>query len=166
MKKTIILLCASGLFFQSCHRGLSQDSSKTRIHLIPEIFETKTKAHLTAGTRVYLTANQIPLIKDIRPTQILIFKTSNMVLSEDGEVLIAVGSNGIAKVIRVESKGRTSPDIITLRLESVSAQDGQIIPLHSEDITFSVNLYDREAPLFKKDFMLSGVVQSDVPLRF
>ncbi len=163
MKKSIFYLCAFGLFFQSCHIGLGQAGLT---HLIPETFETKEKVLLPAGTPVFLSCNQAPLMKEVRASQILIFKTSRAVSSKDGNILIAEGSNGIAKIVRVESKGRTAPDVVTLQLECVSASDGQMIALKSEPVTISVNLYDREALLLKKGFGLSGVIPTDVMIQF
>jgi len=94
----------------------------------------KKEVVLKAGTEIQLESDQYYDGKNLRQNQEVLFRTKYPVIVDE-EVLIAAGAPVVGRIIRFE-KNRTMgrPGYLEIRIESVTAIDGQQIRLDAPDI--------------------------------
>lgn len=154
--------------FVSCGLALAQFQAckaPTTVHSsAPELSSLISTTPLPSGTVVHFSPSKNPLIKHINTGTPINFKTIQEVVV-DGKILIPNNSTALGSIVKIESKGSYNADIVTIRMEYVTAIDGQIIALAPKDVMIKVNLHDAQAYLFHYNFSSSALVAQNSYIR-
>lgn len=160
MKKVCLFLSCLGVFaqFQACKVPTSN-------YRAAELSSIIISTPLKSGTPISLAPIKSPLIKQINTGTSINFKTTQDIVV-DGKTVIKANSMALGSISKIQPKGSYNADIVTIKMEYVTAADGQIIALTSKDINIKVNLHDVNAPLFSNNFSASALVANDNYIRF
>lgn len=153
MKKTTFAIAVGVLsHFVAC-------KAPTQSYQFSEISNI-TSTTVYSGTAINLTPANTMLIKDVSTQKAIYFKTASP-LVVDGKTVIPLNSMAKGTIIKVESKGMNSADIVSIQLEYVMAADGQEIVLKAQSFDFKVNLHDINSQLLEPNKQLKAYTAYD-----